>query len=84
MPHKGLKPPMAIWQQRKLKQMQPSVVKLERTKNMRCILKLVWMVYLPMILGTTGFKRILNATGYSLAGFKAAYQNEAAFRQIKL
>ena len=32
--------------------------------------------------GTAGFKRILNATGYSLAGFKAAYQNEAAFRQI--
>ena len=32
--------------------------------------------------GTTGFKRILNATGYYLAGFKAAYQNEAAFRQI--
>ena len=32
--------------------------------------------------GTTGFKRILNATSYSLAGFKAAYQNEAAFRQI--
>ncbi len=32
--------------------------------------------------GTTGIKRILNATGYSLAGFKAAYQNEAAFRQI--
>lgn len=34
--------------------------------------------------GTTGFKRILNATGYSLAGFKAAFQNEAAFRQIVL
>ena len=34
--------------------------------------------------GTTGIKRILNATGYSLAGFKAAYQNEAAFRQIVL
>ncbi len=32
--------------------------------------------------GKTGFKRILNATGYSLAGFKAAYQHEAAFRQI--
>jgi len=32
--------------------------------------------------GTTGVKRIFNATGYSLAGFKAAYQNEAAFRQI--
>lgn len=32
--------------------------------------------------GTSGFKRILNAWGYSLAGIKAAYQNEAAFRQI--
>lgn len=26
----------------------------------------------------------MNATGYSLAGFKAAFQNEAAFRQIIL
>ena len=34
--------------------------------------------------GTTGIKRILNATGYSLAGFKAAFQHEAAFRQIVL
>lgn len=32
--------------------------------------------------GKTGFKRILNATSYSIAGFKAAFQNEAAFRQI--
>lgn len=32
--------------------------------------------------GTSGFKRILNAWGYSWAGLKAAYQNEAAFRQI--
>lgn len=32
--------------------------------------------------GKTGFKRIVNATGYSLAGFKAAFQHEAAFRQI--
>ena len=32
--------------------------------------------------GKSGFKRILNATQYSLDGFKAAYQNEAAFRQI--
>ncbi|RKG36657.1 diacylglycerol kinase [Acinetobacter rongchengensis] len=32
--------------------------------------------------GTTGFKRIVNATGYSLAGFKAAFRNEAAFRQV--
>ncbi|OFE44811.1 diacylglycerol kinase [Acinetobacter towneri] len=31
-----------------------------------------------------GLQRILNATGYSLAGFKAAFQNEAAFRQIIL
>ena len=29
-------------------------------------------------------QRILNATSYSLAGFKAAFQNEAAFRQIIL
>jgi diacylglycerol kinase (ATP) len=26
----------------------------------------------------------LNATGYSISGFKAAYKNEAAFRQIVL
>ena len=29
----------------------------------------------------SGFKRIVNATGYSLAGLKAAFKNEAAFRQ---
>ena len=34
--------------------------------------------------GTSGLQRILNATGYSLAGFKAAFQNEAAFRHIIL
>ena len=34
--------------------------------------------------GKTGTKRILNATGYSMAGFKAAFLNEAAFRQITL
>lgn len=32
--------------------------------------------------GKSGLKRIFNATQYSLDGFKAAYQNEAAFRQI--
>jgi len=32
--------------------------------------------------GKTGFKRIFNATGYSFSGFKAAFQHEAAFRQI--
>ena len=31
--------------------------------------------------GTTGFKRIYNAACYSYAGLKAAYKNEAAFRQ---
>lgn len=32
--------------------------------------------------GTTGLKRIINATGYSLAGLKAAFTGEAAFRQL--
>ena len=34
--------------------------------------------------GQTGLKRILNATGYSLAGFLAAFRGEAAFRQLVL
>lgn len=29
----------------------------------------------------TGFTRIINATGYSWKGLKAAWKNEAAFRQ---
>ncbi|WP_434362128.1 diacylglycerol kinase [Parasalinivibrio latis] len=29
----------------------------------------------------TGLKRILNATGYSIQGLRAAWKNEAAFRQ---
>lgn len=29
----------------------------------------------------TGFRRIINATGFSLAGLKAALTHEAAFRQ---
>ena len=32
--------------------------------------------------GKTGFRRVIDATGYSLAGLKAAFQHEAAFRQI--
>ena len=32
--------------------------------------------------GKTGFKRIIKAAGYSTDGFIAAYQNEAAFRQV--
>lgn len=31
--------------------------------------------------GKTGLRRLINATGYSVEGFKAAYQNEDAFRQ---
>lgn len=31
--------------------------------------------------GKTGFKRLLNAFGYSCSGIKAAYQHEDAFRQ---
>lgn len=31
--------------------------------------------------GNTGLTRIIKATGYSWLGIKAAYQNEAAFRQ---
>jgi len=31
--------------------------------------------------GKTGWRRLLNAFGYSMAGIKAAYQNEDAFRQ---
>ena len=28
-----------------------------------------------------GIRRLINATGYSVEGFKAAFKNEAAFRQ---
>lgn len=31
--------------------------------------------------GKTGLRRIFNAFGYSLAGFRAAYKHEHAFRQ---
>ncbi len=31
--------------------------------------------------GKTGLRRLWNAFGYSLAGFRAAYQHEDAFRQ---
>ncbi|MEZ0232898.1 MAG: diacylglycerol kinase [Methylophilaceae bacterium] len=31
--------------------------------------------------GKTGLRRLTNAFGYSMAGLKAAYQNEDAFRQ---
>ena len=31
--------------------------------------------------GKTGLRRLINACGYSMAGLRAAYQNEDAFRQ---
>ncbi|MDZ4201872.1 MAG: diacylglycerol kinase [Gallionella sp.] len=31
--------------------------------------------------GKTGLRRLLNALGYSIAGFRAAYKHEDAFRQ---
>ncbi|AZC29264.1 Diacylglycerol kinase [Pseudomonas chlororaphis subsp. piscium] len=34
--------------------------------------------------GQTGLKRILNASGYSLDGLRAAFIGEAAFRQLVL
>lgn len=34
--------------------------------------------------GTKGVKRVINATGYSMAGLKTAFQNEAAFRSLLL
>lgn len=34
--------------------------------------------------GKTGFRRIINALGYSLDGLVAAWRNESAFRQIAL
>ena len=36
------------------------------------------------IKGQTGLKRILNATGYSFDGLRAAFTGEAAFRQLVL
>jgi diacylglycerol kinase (ATP) len=34
--------------------------------------------------GQTGLKRIISATGYSLAGLRVAFVGEAAFRQLLL
>lgn len=38
--------------------------------------------YAQDLKGKTGIKRIIKAAGYSKDGFIAAYQNEAAFRQV--
>lgn len=45
--------------------------------------KIVMTQYSPYK-GKSGIKRIFNATGYSIAGFKAAFSHEAAFRQVLL
>lgn len=34
--------------------------------------------------GKTGWRRIMNALGYSLDGLAAAWRNESAFRQVSL
>ncbi|WP_208733620.1 diacylglycerol kinase [Pseudomonas duriflava] len=34
--------------------------------------------------GKTGLKRVVKATGYSLAGLQVAFKNEAAFRSLLL
>lgn len=34
--------------------------------------------------GHSGVRRIINATGYSMAGLRAAFVGEAAFRQLLL
>ena len=34
--------------------------------------------------GTTGFKRVVNALGYSKDGLAAAFRHESAFRQLVL
>ena len=34
--------------------------------------------------GKTGLRRVWNAAGFSIAGYQAAWQNEAAFRQVSL
>ena len=47
-------------------------------------LRTVMSSYQSPYKGTSGLQRIINATRYSLNGFKVAFQNEAAFRQIIL
>ncbi|WP_374357382.1 diacylglycerol kinase [Chitinimonas sp.] len=34
--------------------------------------------------GKTGIQRLINATGYSIDGFRAAWRHESAFRQVCL
>ena len=45
---------------------------------------LVIKVFMSPFKGQSGVRRIINATGYSLAGLRAAFVGEAAFRQLLL
>jgi diacylglycerol kinase (ATP) len=46
--------------------------------------QLLVIVLMSPFKGQTGLKRILNASGYSMAGLRAAFTGEAAFRQLVL
>ena len=41
-------------------------------------------IYMSPFKGQSGVRRIVNAAGYSLAGLRAAFIGEAAFRQLLL
>ena len=51
---------------------------------MRCILTVTPKVSMSPFKGQSGVRRIINAAGYSLAGLRAAFVGEAAFRQLLL
>ena len=51
---------------------------------MRCILTVTPKVSMSPFKGQSGVRRIVNAAGYSLAGLRAAFVGEAAFRQLLL
>ena len=51
---------------------------------MRCILTVTPKVSMSPFKGQAGVRRIVNAAGYSVAGLRAAFVGEAAFRQLLL
>lgn len=51
---------------------------------MRCILAVTPKVSMSPFKGQSGVRRIVNAAGYSVAGLRAAFVGEAAFRQLLL
>ncbi len=58
------------------------VVKVAKLTKSTASFSLAADSYASTAKGQKGFSRILNATSYSIDGFKAAYQFEAAFRQV--